>query len=568
MAAVLAVGLTGVVGPTAVFAGFGDPTVVTIAFLFVLSAGLERTGVAVLVARRILRATGSSEVALVVTLMALCGVLSGFMNNIGAMAMLIPVALAVCRETGISPSRLLMPLAIASRLGGALTLIAGPSNLIVSGLLAGAGYPPLRFFSFLPVGTALLVVGIAFMASLGRKLLPTRMLEGFLPSGAPRRALQETYKLPERLFRIRVDERSMLAGKTIAETSLGRLFGINVLTIVRGKQRIPAPAPGERLQPGDALLVEARPEDAERIKDLGPVEVAHDRGEADDELETDKIGLVEVVLAPRSDLAGKSLKELEFRRRFALNVVAIWRKGEPRRTWLADLPLEYGDALLVQGSRERIRLLRQNPNFIALDKPLTPRTSRRAIALLAAGTLVVLGAFGIVPVSIAAMLAAGIVVLGGCLTAEESLQAVDWPTVVVTAGLLPLGAVLQTTGTATAIAGLVVSLSGNVPLVTLIAVFLTTVTIGHFVPSVPTTILMAPIAIGVAKTLGVNPIPYMMVISSASSVTLLTPVSHPVSLMVMGPGGYRFGDYTRVGGPLAVLLGATLLAVVAVVWPL
>jgi di/tricarboxylate transporter len=222
----------------------------------------------------------------------------------------------------------------------------------------------------------------------------------------------------------------------------------------------------------------------------------------------------------------------------------------------------------VQGSRDRIRLLRQNPNFIPLDRPVTPRASRRTYAIVAALSLIGLGASGVVPISTATLIAAGIVVLGGCLTPEESFQAVDWPTVVVTAGLLPLGAALQTTGAARAIAGQVVSLAGGMPLATLLAVFVATVTIGHFVSSVPTTILMAPIAIGIARTLGTNPVPYLMVISQASAVTLLTPLSHPVSLMVMGPGGYRFTDYTRVGAPLALLLAVTLLAVVLVVWPL
>lgn len=568
LAAVLLLGLSGVATSAAAFAGFGDPTVVAIACVFVLSAGLERTGVAHRLARSLLRIVGTGEVSLIVTFMALVGVLSGVMNNVGAMAMLLPVALAVCRETSLSPSRLLMPLAIGGRLGGALTLIGKPSNLIVSGLLVQAGYAPLTLFTFFPIGIALLVVGIAFMATYGRRLLPTTVPEGFASSGVAQQDLLETYKLPERMFRLRVDAGSTLAEKTIAQTALSASFGINVLAIVRGKLRKYAPASTERLEVGDTLLVEARPEDMSRVWNEGPVEVQPDRAMERESLETDEVGLGEVVVAPRSELAGRTLKELEFRQRYALNVVAIWRQGRPRRTWLADLPLEFGDALLVQGPRDRIRILRQNPNFISLDEPEAPRTSRMPIALIAAGALIALGASGIVPVGLAALLAAGIVVIGGCVTAEEAFEAVDWPTVIVTGALLPLGIALHRTGAATAFAGAVVSLAGNGAVTALVIVFAIALVIGHFVPSVPATILMAPIALGTATALGANPVPFMITVASATSVTLLTPLSHPISLMVMAPGGYRFGDYTRVGAPLALLLGAALLAVVAILWTL
>ena len=566
LAAVLAVGLSGVATPAQAFAGFGDPTVVTIAALFVLSAGLERTGVAHRLARSLLQTVGAGEDRLIITFMMLAAALSAFMNLIGAMAILLPIALAACRQTGLSPSRLLLPLAISSRLGGALTLIGKPSNLIVSGFLTSTGHAPLSFFAFLPVGIAFLAVGITFMATYGRRLLPTRVPEGFSSSGAARRDLQETYQLPERLFRIRVDVGSALAGKALAETSLSQSFGVNVVGIVREGQRVHVPQPNERLRAGDTLLVEARPADIERIREFASIEAAQDTGAAEVALETEEIGLAEVILAPRSEMAGKSLKELEFRKRFELNVVAFWRDGRPHRTWLADLPLEYGDALLIQGPRDRIRLLAQDPNFISLDEPPVLRTSRAPLALLAAGALILMGATGLVPISLAAFLAAGIVVVGGCIQSEEAFRIVDWPTVVVTGGLLPLGIALHTTGAAAAIAGAVVSLAGHNPIFALAGVLLAAFAIGQAVPSVPATILMAPVALGAAQTLGVTPVPFMITVASVTSITLLTPISHPVSLMVMGPGGYRTRDYARVGAPLAVLLAVTLLVVVTVVW--
>lgn len=568
LSTVLAVGLTGVATPNAVFAGFGDPTVVTIATLFVLSAGLERTGVAYRLARRLTRTVGVRKVVLIVTFMVLAGVLSSVMYHMAAMAMLLPVALAVCRETGLSSSRILMPLAIGARLGGGLTLIGKPSNLIVSGLLVKAGQAPLSFFAFFPVGIAMLIVGVVFMATYGRRLLPARGTGRVASSGMAWRDLHETYQLPQRLFRLRVRPGSALSGKTLDQASLGDAFGITVLAIARGRRRIHAPSRREELRAGDLLLVEARPEALERLRPDGSVGIEPEPGAEDGFFTEDEAGLAEVVLAPRSELAGKSLRELGFRERYALNVVAIWRDGRSHRTGLADVPLRFGDALLVQGPRERLRELAHEPDFMPLSEPQTMRASRMAFALAAVAALVLLGATGLIPISLAALLAAGLVVVGGCLSAEEAIRAVDWPTVIVTGGLLPLGIALQTTGAAAAVADTLLSLAGHGRLAALVLIFLAQFAIGQVVPAVPATILMGPIALGTATALGANPKPFMITVASATSATLLTPLSHPISLMVMGPGGYRFTDYTRVGAPLAALLALTLLGVVTLLWPL
>jgi di/tricarboxylate transporter len=568
IAAMLACGLTKVLRPEEAFSGFSDPTVITIAAMFVVSAGVERTGVAALVARSILRLLGTGELVLTIALMLLSAALAGFTNVIASVAVLLPVAVAVCREARISPSRLLMPLAIGGRLGGALTLVGKPSNLIVNSLLVEAGHRSLSFFSFFPVGVALVVVGTAFFVLFGRRVLPARMPEDFMWSDAFRGNLEDTYRLPERLFRLRVAAGSPLAGRTVAEAGLGKTYGIIILSIDRGRQHNYAPRRDEPLSPGDELLIEARPEEVDRLRALGSIDVVPDGDARRRPLETEDIGLAEVVVAPRSDFAGKTLKEMEFRQRYGLNVVAIWREGRPRRTWLAELPLEYGDALLLQGPRERIRFLRFDPNFVSFDKPRPLRRSRAPFAVLAMGTLVVLGVTGAVPVSLAAMLAAGIVVAAGCVSPRESFEVVDWPTVVVIGGLLPLGAALHSTGAAQAIADAMLPLLGQTPLMALAAVLLAAVAVGYVVPSVPSTILMAPIGLSAAAAIGASPVPFMIAVATATSITLLTPISHPVSLMVMGPGGYRFSDYTRVGAPLAAMLFVTALVVIRMFWPL
>ncbi len=308
-----ALGLSGVVEPAGVFAGFGDPTVVTIACLLILSAGLERTGAAALAGSTLLRAVGSREGVLTVALMLLAGLLAAVMNIVGATAVLLPVAIALCREAGIGPSRLLMPMVIGSRQGGALTLIGKPSNLIVSGLLARAGYAPLSFFAFLPVGAALLAAGTAFTATAGRRLLPRHRAGLATPSGTPRRSLLETYRLPKRVFRVGAGGSSLLAGRSIAEAALGESYGMTVMALVRGRRRIYAPAPEERIEEGDALLVAAGAAEAERLGADAGVEVMPEPTEGSEALERGDVALAEVVIAPRSDLAGKSLKEIEFR---------------------------------------------------------------------------------------------------------------------------------------------------------------------------------------------------------------------------------------------------------------
>ncbi|MDR7481651.1 MAG: SLC13 family permease [Armatimonadota bacterium] len=567
LAAVGALGLSRIATPTQAFAGFGDPATVTVALVFVLSAAMERTGLAYRAARSLVGTVGGGEGRLLAALMLLAGALTGVMNNIGAMAVLMPVAVAVAREAQLSPARLLMPLAIAIRQGGALTLVAGPSNLVVSGLLAAAGFGALRFFSYLPVGLALLAVTVAFMLTAGRRLLPVRPAPPHT-GRLRRRDLPKEYRLAERLFRLRVDEDSPLASRTLAQTALGHAFRLHVLAIQRGRRRIVAPLPTEQVLPGDVLVVQGRPEDLERLQHLGPIEVVTREVDRSEPLETEAIGLVEVVLAPRSELAGKTLRDLEFRQRYGLNVVAIWREGRPYRTGLGEQALRYGDALLVQGPRDRLRALRADPSFVVLEEPEAPRTARVGVAAGAVLVLIVLASTGAVPVALAALLAAGVAVTGGAVTVEEAIGAVDWRTVIVIGGLLPLGAALNATGAAAAIARAGLAIAGSSPLSALVASFTAAMVIGHVVPSIPTTILLAPIALDLAQALGANPVPFMIVISCASSTTLLTPISHPVSLMIMGPGDYRFGDYVRVGAPLAVLLSVTLVAVAVLVWGL
>lgn len=555
---------TGIIDPRAGLAGFGSPVLVAMAAVFVVSAALERVGLAAAIGRRIFRLAGRSELLLILAFGTAGGLLSGFMNSMGAIAVLLPAATATAREARISPSKLLLPLALGARLGGNLTLIAGPSNLIASEALARAGSRPLTLFELLPLGAAFLVVGMAFIALIGRRWLPDVPL---IERPTPGR-LMDLYRLKERLFEIRIPDDSSLAGKSIAESDLGRAFGVTVVSIARENRRIVAPSRDERLMAGDMLLVEGRIEDLVEARAQEALEVEGNRRAAAPVLESPDIRVVEMILAPRSNLAGKTLKEIRFREKYGATVLAIWREGRPRRTALVDLPVQLGDALLVQGHRERIELLKREPDFLVLEPGggETPRIQKAPWALLAVAVMIVASTLG-VDIAVATLLAAGIAVLTGCLSAEEIYQAIDWRALVFIGAMLSVSGALASTGAAAAIVSRAVSLVGHTPLLALGALLVAGIVVNQVVPSVAAAVLLIPIALQIAGIVGASPRTFVIAVIATTGTTF-TPISNPVNLLVMGPGGYRLRDYVRVGLPLAAVLGILSILLLPAVWPL
>jgi len=562
--ALLGLVLSGVLDSRAAFSGFGSPVLIAIGAVFVVSAGLERTGVAAAVGRRLFRLAGANEAALILALGGVAGLFSGVMNSIGAMAVLLPVAMATAREARLSPSKLLLPLALGTRLGGNLTLIAGPSNLVASTSLQGAGLRPFGFFEFLPVGGPFLVVGLAFIALVARRWLPATA-----PTGQAKRGkLAELYRLHERLFEIRVASDSPLAGKTLEESALGSTWGVTVLSITRPRRRVVAPSPAEQLLAGDRLLVQGRLDELLRRNLLSAADV-QERGPAEvDGLESPEVRVVEVILAPRSSLPGKTLREVDFREKYGVNVLAIWREGQPRRTGLVDLPVQLGDALLVQGRRERIRLLSRDPDFLVLAADEGPmiRPGRAPWAVGALLLMILLSLTG-VEISVAALAGAVVVVAAGCLTAEEIYQYVDWRAIVFIGAMLPLSTALTASGAADQVVSSVVGAAGAGPFPVLIALLGIGIVANQVIPSVAATVLLAPVALQIAAATGGNPHAFMMAVIAATGTTF-TPISNPVNLLVMGPGGYEMSDYLRIGLPLALLLGGLSLLVIPLFWPL
>lgn len=556
--------LSRILDPRTAFAGFGSPVLITLGAVYVVSAALERTGVASTLGQRIFRLAGGSEVRLILAFGTAAGLLSGVMNSIGAMAVLLPAAMATAREARISPSKLLLPLALGTRLGGNLTLIAGPSNLIASTQLENAGLHPFGFFEFLPVGGSFLIVGLAFIAMIGRRWLPA-----VTPADERERSrLLDIYRLRERLFEVRVPAASPLVGKTLAESALGATLGLTVLSIRRGLGRIAAPAPAEQLSAGDRLLVQGRQEGFTALPFASSVQVREQEAVDLGALESADVRVVEVVLAPRSSIAGKTMRDVDFREKYGLTVLAIWREGRPRRTALVDVPVQFGDALLLQGHRDRIRLLARDQDFLVLtrDEAGPRRPDRAGWALLALLLMIVLSTAGI-EIAVAALLAAVVVVGAGCLTVEEIYQAVDWRSLVFIGAMLPLSTALAVTGAADHAVGGALALIGRSPWLALGALLLIGIVANQVMPSVAATVLLVPMAIQLAVATGSSAHAFVMAVIAATGTTF-TPISSPVNLLVMGPGGYRMSDYVRVGLPLALLLGAAGLAVIPIAWPL
>lgn len=749
---------TGLLTPVEALSGFSNPAVVTVWAVFMLSAGLTATGVANLIGKQVLRFAGRGRIRLLIVIMVTAGVLSAIMNNVGVAALLLPVVLTIAHQTGQPPSKLLLPLAIGCLLGGLLTLIGTPPNILASDALVEAGLEPFRFFDFTPVGAIVLTAGILFMVVIGQRLLPdrnpaqalaggstqrvdprevyaldTHLARVEIPAGSPlagrtlaesrigrvlgvtvldlrrngrqtlppkpdtilqerdellvlgnldrleqlsRRPLLEIeepngfslqlrseriglaelllasdsplvgqtvtgaalrrnvgltllairrngrvfraqlqditlqagdqlllqgshealqaalprpdfqgrltlvagdealppdYALRERLLLVRVPDLSPLAGQSLVESDLADLFGLVVLGIFRAGQMTLAPAPETELEAGDRLFVEGRPEELAILRGLQGLVVKHRQDNGRTQLESDRAGLQEAVLAPHTRLAGMSLRELQFREKYGLSVLAIWRNGRAYRSNLGDMALEFGDAFLVYGPRQKLTLLRSDPDFLVLTAgvPEPPRSAKAPLALVIMTAVIGSVLLGWLPIAIAAVAGAALLVVTGCLQMDEAYRQVEWRAVFLIAGMLPLGLAMEQTGTADFLARGMVNLIGPLgPMALLAGFFLFTNLASQVMPSAVMVVLMAPIALNTAASQGISPYALLMAVAVAASASFMSPVGHPANVLVMGPGGYRFSDYLKVGVPLTAVVLIVTLLVLPLFWPL
>jgi di/tricarboxylate transporter len=749
-----ALALTGLVTTQEALAGFSSPAVVTVWAMFILSGGLSSTGIAHRIGQPLLRFAHRSELLLVVVLMVASSLLSALINTVTVAAILLPATMELARRSGRSPSRLLMPLALGCLLGGPFTGISTPPNILVTDALRAAGLRPFGLFDFTGITAAIVVVGIAFVALVGRRMVPDRT-PGAMAD--PSRDLRRSYELEEHLYSTRIRQGSPLDGHTLAESRLGsalqltavaiqkpdslelgpratdvlrsgdtlvlhgrpdhlqhlhgrehlivepaeaidestrarlqvaraslgetsplvgstlgesglrrqhrvhvlelrsgdqshsdeivhdlrhhelaagdrllvqgertaleevarlglvdelhflqpadvqalpgisvhllpvrvppgsvladrdlvesrlgNAFGLTVVGIVRGGELVPMPSPEEKVLAGDLLVLEGSPRDLEVLEGLQELEISAQSPALAAELESQQVGVTEVLLSPRTRLAGRNLAELLFRDRYGLNVLAIWRGGKPHRTGLQDLPLQFGDALLVYGHRRRLEALARDPDFLVLDQAAAkaPKLEKATAAVVI--MLAVLGAamLGLVPISIGALTGAALMVLLGCLSMEEAYRAIDWKVVFLIASMLPLGTAMESTGAAQIGAEILLGAVGDLgPRWVVAALFLATALGTQFIPTAALVVLMAPVALGTAASLGISPHLLMMTVAISASSSFASPISHPAHLLVMGPGGYRFVDYVKVGVPLTLLSLLVSVALLPLFWP-
>ncbi len=570
----LALALTGLVTPAEALSGFSSPAVITVWAVFIVSAGLFQTGIANLIGRQVNRVAGRSEIRLTVVLTLTVGVMSAFMNNVGATAVLLPVVVSVARRADVHPSKLLIPLAFSSLLGGLMTLIGTPANVLISDALSESGFEPFSLFDFAPVGLVLLLCGVLFMTLIGRRILPERRVEDKVAMVlAMQRKVVEQYQLDERLFEVRVPPTSSLVGLSIDASQLGQVLRLNVVDIVREGTHILAPDCDEIIEANDLLLVQGRPEQVIQFKWMHRVEIEEETHHwTPQDLASGDIGVVEALLAPNSSFIGRTLRSIDFRRRFGLTVLGIWREGHPYRTALADRPLHFGDSLLVQGPRPNIYLLSQQPDFLILGEngePVAAHTNKAPLALASLFLTIGLIGLDLVPVAIGMLVGAVLMMLTGCLSVDEAHKAIEWKAVFLVAGMLPLGVAMQKSGTATYLADLVIDAVGGMgPFAVMAGLFGLTLFITQVVSNAVAAVLVAPIALTAALSLSASPRAFLMAVAVAASSSFSTPVAHQVNVLVMGPGGYRFGDYTRVGLPLMVLVFVVTMIVLPIFWPL
>ncbi|WP_313102074.1 SLC13 family permease [Stutzerimonas nitrititolerans] len=573
--AMVALPLSGVISINEALAGFSDPSVVLIAALFVIGNGLVRTGIAYRLGDWLMRSAGSSETRLLILLMLAVAGLGSVMSSTGVVAIFIPVVLSIAARMKVSPRRLMMPLAFAGLISGMLTLVATPPNMVVHSELRRAGLDGFAFFSFAPIGLAILVLGIGYMLLARRWLGGDTVQEVAAEQRDTLDILAQRYRLPERERRLRVLPGSVLANQALDELKLRSQYGINVIAIERQykfrKQLLIATGNTE-LFVGDVLLVDLA---SPAIGLLGAYEeLGVESLQLSDSYYGDysrELGLAEVALPPDSRLPGKTIQELGFRSTYKLNVVGVRRNHQALQGLLVDEKLKPADTLLVAGSWKHIhRLQGLSRDFLVLSLPaeiddVAPAANQAPFALLGLAVMVGLMVSGLVPNVLAALIGCLVMGLFRCIDMDSAYKAIHWQSLVLIVGMLPFALALEKTGgIALAVSGLIGLFGDAGPHALLACLFLLTAVIGLFISNTATAVLMAPVAISTATQLGASPYPFAMTVALAASAAFMTPISSPVNTLVLGPGQYRFADFVRVGVPFTLLV--MLVSVLLVPW--
>ena len=571
---VVALGVSGVLTPREAFSGFSSSAVVTMAAIFVLVGGLQITGMTAHAGALLQRVAGTSERSLLAAVLVIGALLSLFMNNIAAAAILLPAVSGIAGRTHVRLSHLLMPLAFATLLGGMATLFT-TTNIIASGILRTQNLPGFGVLDFLPVGGPMAIAGIVFLALWGLRLLPARDgMDGKGRGAIGQADLVGVYRLGERLFRARIPAGSSLIGKPLAASTLRETYGVTVVAMERQSQMIPVTSPEITVAEGDMVVLEGNLDEF-RQRDTEPyLEILPSREWREDDLQTASTVIFEAVLAPRSGLLGQTLRIARFREKYGMAVLGVWRQGQPIRTHLGDLPLQFGDALLLQGPRDSLKLLRTEPDLILLvdeqvEKTAVAAPAKGPLAVAIMAVTLVLATLN--PALVGEIMLAGalLIVLAGLFTMDQVYGTIEWRSIFLVAGLLPLGLAMTQSGAAALLAGrLVIWLNPYGPVALLAGLVLLTALLTQVINGAAVVGVMTPIAIEAAQGAGLDPRSLVMGVALASSLAFMTPLGHAVNVLIMGPAGYRFHDFLKLGLPLTVLLLVILVLLLPVVWPL
>ena len=553
--------LAGIVNGSDAFAGFGHPAVITVAAVLVIGKALEYSGLVELLGKWVMR-IGNNPYLQVFVLSALVAGASAFMNNIGALAIMMPIAMHMARKSGNPPSFILMPIAFASLLGGMTTLIGTPPNIIISAFRAEEMGRPFGMFDFAPVGIVLALVGILFISLASSKLLPKRSSQ---KSGA------DLFDISDYITEVVVAPNSKIIGKSIAGWSKISQTKVQILGLIRANRRIHAPDPEETLFEGDILILETDADELKTVMGNTGVTLIGDKQSPDDPEGAKNIAFAEAVVMAGSMLLGRSVADIGLRRQYGLNLLAVARKEQKIHRRLDRIIFQTGDVLLLQGREQGLHETIASLGCLPLAKRelrLGYRTKiPMALGIFGAAIAVVVA--GLLPVEVAFTIAAVVMVLAGILPLKDVYTSIDWPVIVLLGAMIPVGTALETTGGAQRIAAVVLYLAKHIPpWVILTIVLVVTMFLSDIINNAATVVLMGPIAVGVAKGMGLSVDPFLMAVAIGGSSAFLTPIGHQSNTLVMGPGGYKFTDYWRLGLPLEVLIVVIGIPLILMVWPL
>ncbi len=579
MGALLACVLTGLTPSAKAFAGFGHPAVITVACVLILSRALQDTGAVDALAKRVLP-TNAGPTLTIAAVTSLAAMLSVFMNNVGALALTMPVAMQIASRQNLPPGRVLMPMAFGSILGGMTTLIGTPPNLVVSGFRAENGIGGFAMFDFTPVGFAVAAAGIVFTVLLGWRLVPARQQGG-----------NKGFETSAYLTEARVPEKSKVADMTLREieATLGDMDA-QVIGLIRDDTRIPAPHPARKVRANDILVIEAEPEalslalsnlglkleedKRKEIKDADKAEKAK-VAEADETIknaiQTDEIVLMEFTVLPESAIEGRSATQLRLRTRYGINLLAVSRQGRRSLARLRTMTIRAGDVLLLQGAPDTLTEFAASAGLVPLAERAVRIPDKRGAIIASAIMLVAVAgaAFGLLPAAIAFAAGALACLALRVVSPRTVYTAIDWPVVVLLGAMFPVAGAMESTGAADWTAQLLLNSGAQGrAVIALMAILLVTMIFSSFMNNAATAAVMCPIAIGTASRLEVNTDAFLMAVAVGASCAFLTPIGHQNNTLILGPGGFRFGDYWRLGLPLEIIVIAVGVPMILLVWPL